>query len=92
MGFVIENNPVWTENWYAREHFAVRIYRVFEVRITDVELCKTLLAVSQQYSDQNFGMLALNDSQNGAKVANTILTLPLDMVKETHLALSLEKR
>ena len=91
--FVIENNPVWTENWYAPGRLTVRIYRTFKVQIIDAALCKTILSVGQLYSDQGLGMLALKDSQNGSRGrANTVLTLPLRMVTESYLALPPERR
>lgn len=88
MGFVIENQPVWTENWYARGQSTVRIYRIFEASIVDIELCRTMLAASQRYSDQELGMLAMKDLQHGGKGwANSILTLPLERVTQSYLAL-----
>jgi hypothetical protein len=35
MGFVIEDHPVWTENWYARGFPTVRVYRTYKVEIVD---------------------------------------------------------
>lgn len=93
MGFVIEDNPVRTDNWHVHGYLTLRIYSTFEVQITDVELCKTMLTVSQQYSDQEFGVLALEDSRKGGNGrASTILTLPLDVVKKSYLVLPPEKR
>ena len=93
VGFVIEDGPVWTDNWYALGHLTVRVYRVFDVYITDVELCRKMIAASQKYSDDEFGKLALEDARNGRNGrANTVLTLPLDVVKESYVALPPEKR
>ena len=93
IGLVVEDQPVWTENWYARGQLTVRVYRVFEIQITDIHLCKTLLAVSKRYSDQDLGMLALNDFQRGGKGrANSVLTLPLNLVKGDYLSLPLDMR
>lgn len=92
-GFVIEDHPVWTENWYARGQFTVRIYHVFEVHIVDLDLCKTMLNASQRYSDQELGRLAMKDFQDGGRGrGNSILTLPLDMVTESYLTLQPEMR
>jgi hypothetical protein len=86
-GFVIENDPVRTDNVYARGQSTVRLYRIFEVHMVDVALCNTMLAVSQLYSDQDLGMLALKDFQNrGIGRANSILVLPLSLVVESYLA------
>jgi hypothetical protein len=91
--FVIEENPVWTENWYARGYATVRIYRTFKVDLTDVSLCKTILAASQRYSDQDLGMTALRESQNGGRGrANSVLALPLNLVTASYLALPPDMR
>jgi hypothetical protein len=89
MGFVIEDNPVWTENWYSRGFPTVRVYRTYKVQILDPDLCKTLLDISGQVSDEELGMRALN---NNARRANSVLTLPLDKVRATFLTVPAEKR
>lgn len=89
IGFVIEDNPVWTENWYARGFLTVRVYRTYKVQILDPDLCKTLLDISGQVSDDELGMRALN---NNARRANSVLTLPLDRVREAFISISPEKR
>jgi hypothetical protein len=92
-GFVIENNPVQTNNIYARGKPTVRLYRIFEVRIVDAALCEMVLATSQQYSDQDLGMLAQKNFQNGGRGhANSILTLPLSLVTEAYLGLAPDMR
>ena len=89
MGFVIEDNPVWTENWYARGQLTVRVYRSYKVHLLEAELCRTLLETSQQVSDQELGRNALK-SERGR--ANTVLALPLNSVTETWLTLTPEMR
>ncbi len=89
IGFVIENNPVWTENWYAQGQLTVRVYRTFNVQIRDESLCKTIVAGNQQISDQEFGKLALD---GGKDRANSVLALPLSLVTEAYLALPPEMR
>jgi len=89
MGFVIEDNPVWTENWYSRGFSTVRVYRTYKVQILDPDLCQTLLNISGQVSDEELGMRALN---NNTGRANTVLTLPLDKVRESFLGVSTDKR
>jgi hypothetical protein len=92
-GFVVENNPVHTENTYARGMATVRLYVIFEVHIVDSALCNIVLATSQYYSDHDLGLLALKNSQNGgAARANSILSLPLDMVDDCYLAFPPEMR
>jgi hypothetical protein len=93
LGFVVEENPVWTENWYARGHLTVRVYRTFSVNIVDPALCQTILAASQGCSDQDLGMAALRESQNGGRGrANSVLALPLNLVSESYLALPPDMR
>jgi len=89
MGFVIEDNPVWTENWYSRGFPTVRVYRTYKIQILDPDLCKTLLIISGQVSDEELGMRALN---NNASRANSVLTLPLDKVREMFLTVPAETR
>ena len=92
-GFVIENDPVPTNRMDVRGQLTVRLYRIFEVGIVDDALCRTILAVSQRYSDQYLRRLALKDFQNGGKGrANSIVTLPLSLVVESYLALPPEER
>ncbi|HXQ37609.1 MAG TPA: hypothetical protein VN843_26590, partial [Anaerolineales bacterium] len=86
-GFVIENNPVRTDNVRVQGQPTVRLYRIFEVHIVDIALCRIMLNTSQRYSDQDLRMLALQDFQNGSQgYANCILTLPLDLVLESYRA------
>ena len=89
MGFVVENTPVWTENWYARGFLTVRVYRTYKVEIVDMELCKSLLDASQRVSDEELGKRALKNEKGRA---NSVLALPLERVRETFLALPPEKR
>ena len=93
LGFVIEENPVWTENWYARGYLTVRIYRTFRVDLVDPVLCQNILAASQGHSDQDLGMAALRESQSGGRGrTNSVLALPLNLVTESYLALPPEMR
>jgi len=89
MGFVIEDTPVWTENWYARGFLTVRVYRIYKVMILDAELCKLVLDISQRVSDDELGRRAL---ENGNGRANSIVALPLERVRDGFHALPPEKR
>jgi len=89
LGFVVEDTPVWTENWYARGFPTVRVYRTYKVTILDTELCKLVLDISQRVSDEDLGKRAL---KNGNGRANSILALPLRSVTDAWLALPLESR
>lgn len=94
MGFVIENHPVQTDNAHVRGQLTARLYRTFIVHITDNALCKVMLAASQQYSDQELGVLAPNEAENGGnkRRVNSILILPLSTVIKSYLALLPEMR
>jgi hypothetical protein len=93
LGFVIENSPVRTENADARGLLTVRLYRIFEVQIVDLTLCRVMLTVNGLYSAQDLRARALRNFEDYDKRrATTILTLPLESVKKTYLALPLEQR
>lgn len=93
LGFVIENSPVQSKNDYARGQLTVHLYRVFKVQMIDSTLCKVMWSISQLYSDQSLGELALKDFEAiGRGRANTILALPLQTVKEAYLARAPEVR
>lgn len=93
LGFVIENNPVRTSNEYARGQLTVHLYRIFRTQITDPVLCRIMLSISQLYSDQALEVLTSNDFEQGNRGRmNTILTLPLNSVRESYLALAPETR
>ena len=89
MGFAIEDNPVWTENWYARGFLTVRVYRTYKVEIVDVNLRQTLVDTSQRVSDEMLGKRALETVN---KRANSVLVLQLESVRDSFLALPPEKR
>jgi hypothetical protein len=92
-GFVIENQPVPTDNANVQRQATVRLYRTFEVEIVDIALCQTMLSANQLYSDEELGRLALEDLRNGGRGrANTILILPLNLVLESYLALPPDTR
>ncbi len=92
-GFVIENNPVRSENAYARGQLTVHLYRIYEVQILDPVLSRILLTISQMYADQDVAALAQQNLDNyGQGRFNTVLTLPLESVMGTYLALGPEER
>lgn len=93
LGLVVENNPVWTENWYAREYPTVRVYGVHKVQIIDTALCEFMLDAGRKHSEQELGSLALKNLQQGGRGrSNSILTLPLDTVTDAYRALSPDMR
>lgn len=89
LGFVVEDTPVWTENWYARGFPTVRVYRTYIVQLLDMKLCKTILGASQEISDEMLGKRAM---KNETGRANSVLVLPLNLVTQAWLALPLESR
>ena len=92
-GFVWEDQPTPTGNSRARGLPTVRLYRVFNVQIIDETLRNRMLDGSAGYSDEELGILALRDLQNGGRgTKNSILTLPLQKVVDSWLALSPEMR
>ena len=92
-GFVIENGTVPTTHVDVQGQPTVRLYRIFEVRILDAALCRTMLTISRRHSDQYLRRLALKDFQNGGRGrANSILTLPLGLVIASYLTLHPEER
>lgn len=89
MGFVVEDQPVWTENWYARGSPTVRVYRTYQIRLLDEQLCRSLLFTSQRISDQELGMQAM---KNDTGRANSVLVLPIKTVLESYLTLPPKER
>ncbi|HSM72958.1 MAG TPA: hypothetical protein VK851_15580 [Anaerolineales bacterium] len=78
---VVENDPTPTDNVHAEGVPTVRVYRIFEVIISDSTLMDTMLANNEMISNQELCKLALKDAQNGGKGrANAILALPLNQI------------
>jgi hypothetical protein len=74
---IVEGEAAATDNVYARGNPTVRIYRIFEARITDSSLAVVMLKGSNSVSNQSLSERALADAENGGKGrANGILTLP----------------
>ena len=63
------------------------------MQIVDPLLCKVMWSISQLYSDQDLGERALQNFEDGRKGrVNTMLTLPLNQVRESYLTLLPEMR
>jgi hypothetical protein len=93
MGVVVEDVPNKTDNVRATGSLTVRIYKLFEVRITSPMLTHTILQNSETYSDTDLQDLAWKDKQAGGKGrANAVLALPYERVKAVFLGLPPEKR
>ena len=90
---VLENTPAKTDNIHARGHPTVRVYRVFEVIITDEDLTYILLDNSENVSNRDLRKLALADANKGGKGrANAILAIRLKPLLEFYRSLPLQKR
>jgi hypothetical protein len=87
-GTVVEDNPVPTENYYARDSPTVRVYRIFEAQIIDSPLIYDMLKNNEKPSYRDLQELALTDKRNGGNGwANATLILPLKRVQDVYGAL-----
>lgn len=90
---VVEDEAVSTDNFYARGAPTVRVFRIFEVTISDASLAHVMTMNSESNSDQILRERASKDHQNGGKGRdNAILALPLKQVGEFYSVLSLQER
>jgi len=90
---IVEDQVVATDNFYARGAPTVRVYRIYEVTISDASLAHVMTIISESNSDQVLCELALNDHQIGGKGRhNAILALPLKQLGEFYSVLSLQER
>jgi hypothetical protein len=88
---IVEDTPSSTDNFYARDHPTVRIYRIFEAHILDLSLAQQMLTKSESYSHQDLCQLAFEDSQkDGPGWANTVLTLPLKLINSFYSSIAPE--
>ncbi|MFT3891156.1 MAG: hypothetical protein QM730_05940 [Anaerolineales bacterium] len=88
-----ENEASVTENVHAKGYPTVRVYRIFEVLITDTFLANVMLKESERVSNDTLHSLALENIQNGGRGwANAILTLPLKQVTDAYRSVSPAQR
>ena len=93
IGMVAEDNPHATHNPRARGYPTVRIYRVFEARITDPALAQALIANSEGVTDQALREQALREAQSGGRGrANAVLALQLEPIMIFFRELSPQER
>ena len=93
IAIVVDNNPTPTENVRAEGYLTARVYRVFEVRISDASLAHAIMTNSESISDSTLRELALKRAQSGGKGrANAILALPLKRISDFYLGMSPEER
>jgi hypothetical protein len=92
-GMVVEDQPHPTGNPRARGYPTARVYRIFEVRITDSGLAQALIDNSEGVSDQVLRERALRDAGSGGRGrANAALTLPLGAITDHYLQLTPDER
>jgi hypothetical protein len=90
---ILENEPVPTENARAKSQPTVRIYRVFDVRITDSDLAKAMILNSHGNSDRELGEFAHENAREGRTGwANAMLVLPLEPLMLFYRSLPDEQR
>jgi hypothetical protein len=90
---IVENKVALTDNIHVKGAPTVRVYRVFEVDISDPALIHALTTNSDNISHQDLSNLALEDARNGGKGrANAILALPLKRITDTYLVLTPDAR
>ena len=93
MGICIEENPSRTENLRAPGTPTVRIYKLYQGRITSPSLIAAILENNQDISNTDLQDLAWLDRHNGGRGrANGVLALPQDAVIEAYQVLPLEER
>jgi len=89
----VEDKAAPTENIHAKKIPTVRVYRIFETRITDSALAQLVMRNSEAHSNQTLRGLALNDFQNGGKGrVNAFLCLPMKQIAAVFAATPLEER
>lgn len=81
VGMVIEESPRPTHNPRAAAYPTVRVYSIFEVRITDQSLVQEMIAGSQGTSDNALAASVQQDLAIGGRGrANGIVTLPWEIL------------
>ncbi|MBX3063448.1 MAG: hypothetical protein KF726_10765 [Anaerolineae bacterium] len=93
IGMVVENAPTPTNNARSPGTPTVRIYRIYEVQISDPALSLALLTASQQHTEALLRDKVLADARNGGRGrANTVLTIAPDVLRNAYLRLAPEER
>jgi hypothetical protein len=92
VGLVLEDHPSPTMNVSAKGYPSVRVYRVHEVKITDMNLAEMMADSSAAMTDQDLRQLALDDVQGGSKGrANAVLALPYADILAFYRSLSIDE-
>jgi hypothetical protein len=92
-GIIIEDTPVETKNVRATGLPTVRIYYVFEARITDPGLIDSMLDNSHKHSEADLKNTAWADARKGGRGrANAILTISLDDLLDFYFSIPVHQR
>jgi hypothetical protein len=89
---ILENVPVPTGNVHSKDQPTVRIYHIFDVRITDSDLVDAMI-LNSHGSDSELDDLAHENARTGKKGwANAMLVLPMEPLISFYQALPEEQR
>lgn len=81
IGIVLDDDPKNILINRKSGHITVRLYRIYEVMITDPSLARMMMEISDQITHQDLSAAAIKDFQNGGKGrANAILVVPLKII------------
>lgn len=90
---IVENQPAPTANIYAVDTPTVRIYRVFNIQISDLSLHRMMIANSEQHPNLILQRMAFEDGQKtGRGRANAILAAPEAQIQAVYLSVPPEQR
>jgi hypothetical protein len=79
---------VLTGNVHAENQPTVRLYRIFDVCITDTGFVQTVLSHNQRYSNRYLEKLAHENARRGGRGwANALLVTPLEALISFYLAM-----
>jgi len=93
IAIAVEDDPAPTDNIHVKGYPTARVYRIFEATIADSPLATSMMRNSESFSDQELGELALQDVQKGGKGrANAVLALPVKLIRDVYLTLTLNER
>jgi len=90
---VVENEPAPTSNVRASGAPTARIYRVYEVRILDRDLCRAMISNSEAHPGQVLRAEALDDAHKGGLGrANAVLVAAEEEIRAAFLNVPPERR
>ncbi len=90
---IVEGQPAQTANIYAVDTPTVRIYRVFNIQISDLSLHRMMIANSEQHPHQILQRMAFKDGQKtGRGRANAILAAPEAQIRAVYQSVPPEQR